>query len=297
MKELQKHPQKGEEITNNTGKIEDETIPPIVLEGKNFNLQQVEERINETAKENHIIEFMNKNMLIQTNSMNDYLAVKETLRQRETGIFIKNPDQAIRKAFVLKGLDNNPTREHVKNILQTTYKMNIIQVYNMKKTTRPSYLVISENDVTLELLKEKVTDIDNIAVTWGCPKYKEKLEYLNKEEQENEIQTQTFWQSSPGNNYTTATYHTGGQGRDATQPHYQHQKPQEMENLEMVINYLNQTRQTNVTVERRLDTIEKQTIKIEDKLTDIERMLKQIILTITQYVVHPPGRGGGQGRG
>jgi hypothetical protein len=142
-----------------------EKPPPIVLHGK-YDYKKLLELSQQSTKHGVSLKFTRANTIIYSQTIKDFDGLKEALKnskKAEWHTYATKKEKT--HGFVAYGLDNNPDENDVKKVLEEK-GINCRNVYKMKKTNSPLYVVITDNKTTLQDLESNVKTIDYIIVRW-----------------------------------------------------------------------------------------------------------------------------------
>lgn len=159
--------------TNDNNKKDKKIIPPpIIIEGVANTKQQYTKLIDSIKiilkKGNFKVKFAKKTTIIQFDNIDDYNSYLRTLQGNPNNNYhTYATDETKTHAFVVRGLDHRPDTDDVKQSLNNDYNLPVKQVYEMKSTFRPLYMIVfTGNDVTLKYLQTNVKYIQHLSVTW-----------------------------------------------------------------------------------------------------------------------------------
>jgi hypothetical protein len=142
-----------------------EKPPPIVLHGK-YDYKKLLELSQQSTEHGVSLKFTRANTIIYSQTIKDFDGLKEALKnskKAEWHTYATKKEKT--HGFVAYGLDNNPDENDVKKVLEEK-GINCRNVYKMKKTNSPLYVVITDNKTTLRDLESNVKTIEYIVVRW-----------------------------------------------------------------------------------------------------------------------------------
>ncbi|RZC36862.1 hypothetical protein BDFB_011737, partial [Asbolus verrucosus] len=102
---------------------------------------------------------------IHVNDIKQYNNLKKKIEEQQIEFHTYTIKENKTHAFVLRGLDHQPKIEEIQNEL-INQKVEVKQIFQMKQTRRPAYLVITSKNETIDTLSNKVTVIDYIKISW-----------------------------------------------------------------------------------------------------------------------------------
>lgn len=126
-------------------------VPPIILPGKDM-----AKIINNSLKEAGILDYTikytanNTNIFVKTTDEHRKLREKLINLNKQYYTYSLQDDKT--HAFVLSGLDQDPTKEKLEEELEKNQFIKIKKTYKMTNTRRPLFLVITETEHSLKCL-------------------------------------------------------------------------------------------------------------------------------------------------
>lgn len=141
--------------------------PPIVLQGliddHNQTVKRIAERI---GNKSFHIRYGRESSNIYTNKLEDHKKLKEyflNLGQKFHSYTLKNEKT---HAHVLKGLNSNIEIPEIIDELKNIYEIDVKDIYKMRGTRNPMFLVITSSQVTLKQLKREVRTLCYTVIHW-----------------------------------------------------------------------------------------------------------------------------------
>ncbi|KAL3276193.1 hypothetical protein HHI36_020911 [Cryptolaemus montrouzieri] len=105
----------------------------------------------------------------------DWVQVNQYLKDSEAEFHTYTWKNEKTHAFVLEGLDSELATDEIKEELKGKYQISVQQVFRMKNTSRPLYLVVTGKDIILKYLQKNAYIINYTKVVWKRHFNKEKL--------------------------------------------------------------------------------------------------------------------------
>lgn len=140
--------------------------PPIVLDGLVKNHRNTIEKVK-TILQNSKFQIkygMNKTNIL-TENLENYTKLKEYFVRSKQPFHTYTAKGEKTHAFVLRGLNEQTMPEDIKMDL-LEQKIHIKNVYKMKGTRTPLFLIITDNQVTLKFLQKTVRIVDFTVISW-----------------------------------------------------------------------------------------------------------------------------------
>lgn len=150
-----------------------EKMPPIVMEGIVQDLQRLRLTLaNDYNVKTVSFKFTKFSTLIFTNTSSDYKNLLKYMRsqaeteevQERSHFHTYTPASSKTHGFVLRGLDHKPTIEEVKEALMEEHEIECENIYEMRATQRPQYLVITSSSITLKYLNTTIKYLMSVRV-------------------------------------------------------------------------------------------------------------------------------------
>lgn len=145
-------------------KEKNNTPPPIIIPDKRL-IEKVRLAVKEIQIKNYNFKYMSNNINLHIDTIDEYTKTKNELKTREIPNFTFTPRQDKPHAHVVCGLDHKPFVEQIKEEL-TSMEIETREIYLMRNTTRPLYLVIPLYHYTIKILEKKAQALLNTRVTW-----------------------------------------------------------------------------------------------------------------------------------
>ncbi|CAG9860904.1 unnamed protein product [Phyllotreta striolata] len=141
--------------------------PPIIIHNTVDDHKYLIEQLKLMAPKGFSIKYNKETITIFINDLQDWKDTKEVLEASQVEYHSYTSKNEKTHAFVIKGLDNKPSMEEIQEELENSYKLSIKNVFEMKGTVRPAYLIVTDDTVTLKNLQQKVQILNNIKIQWS----------------------------------------------------------------------------------------------------------------------------------
>lgn len=148
-------------------------MPPIIMEGIIQDIRKLRLTLATEYNINNVsFKFTRYSTLIFTNSSTAYHNLLKFMKsQAETEkvedrshFHTYTPASSKTHGFVLRGLDHQPSTEKVKLALLEEHEIETKNIYEMRATQRPQYLVITSSSITLKYLNTTIKHLMSIRV-------------------------------------------------------------------------------------------------------------------------------------
>lgn len=107
--------------------------------------------------------------MLQTTSTGDYRKTFEYLKLENTNntyFDTYTPNEQNTHAFVVRGLDNAPTEEQLRNAFQDEHELELLKVYKMNTKDRQLYLIVTSSVITLRYLSKNIRYVLSVRITF-----------------------------------------------------------------------------------------------------------------------------------
>ncbi|KAL3289071.1 hypothetical protein HHI36_003513 [Cryptolaemus montrouzieri] len=155
-----------EEMTSRRRNIKQGKPPPLVMHGRMNDHKKMIEKMKEIATHGFHLKYHKNTTSIFVNNENDWMRVHQFLTENEAEFHTYTWKKEKTHAFVLEGLDNEPDVDEIKEEMKVTHQISVKQVYKMKNTRRPLYLVITGKEIVLKFLQKTVNVLSYTKVSW-----------------------------------------------------------------------------------------------------------------------------------
>lgn len=140
--------------------------PPIVLHYKVLEHSKFIQKLEEEVRNGFYIKNTKNNTNLFIKDPEEYKKYLLSLENQKISFHTYSEKTNKTHAFVLKGIDSDPTVEEIKMNLEEKYPMKVKNVFKMKNTTRNNYLVITDNTIFLKFLNANVKYVCYTKVIW-----------------------------------------------------------------------------------------------------------------------------------
>lgn len=128
--------------------------PSIIINHRNYIHKELLKIYADNTQQNFTIKYNRNSTVILTSNNEDYKSIMNILTTNDARFYTYTPKTEKQHGFVLKGLQDYPQMKEIEKELRN-YGLPIHQIYKMKNITNNNYIVITENTITLQHLKEK----------------------------------------------------------------------------------------------------------------------------------------------
>lgn len=140
--------------------------PPIVIKGKLHCHKTFLAEIKKITKKNITLKYAKNSVILYPDDADDYKTLLRQLKQEDTEFHTYTTAEEKTHAFVLRGLDGDISEEEIKHDLHEEYNMKIHNIYKMKNTFRPLYLIVTDSKYTVTKLNQEIKTVMAVRVTW-----------------------------------------------------------------------------------------------------------------------------------
>ncbi|KAK4882419.1 hypothetical protein RN001_005738 [Aquatica leii] len=143
-------------ITNKNSK--QEKNPPIIIHSDITNHEQFLEYVQQNVPKGFEIKYTKNNVTVYVSDEKDWSNLNKTLQKDKIEYHTYTHKNQKPHAFVLRSLDHEPEPTDVKHEIEKDYGIKIKEVYRMRGTKRPAFLVITEQGIKLRPLQTQETE-------------------------------------------------------------------------------------------------------------------------------------------
>lgn len=157
-----------EENDNNNPQTQQKTIgysPLIVIHQRMGDTKVLIEMLKNSCTEGFSIKHGNNTTNIQIKSRNQHGMVSRWLEQQKIGHHTYTAPENKNHAFVLEGLDNAATEHEIKDELIEEHNIEVKEVYKMRNTRIPKYLIITDKNMTISKIS-KIRFVNYTKIVW-----------------------------------------------------------------------------------------------------------------------------------
>lgn len=147
-----------------------EKPPPIILPGHLKSHAELISNIKALVKRKFSLKYAKKSVIIYCDCPIDWSNLKRNLlnEKREFHTYASTNERT--HAFVLRGLLGNISPEDVKENLEEEYNIKAKEIFTMKGTYKPLYLVVLDSSYNLSKLQNQAKYVLNVKVSWETRK-------------------------------------------------------------------------------------------------------------------------------
>ena len=139
---------------------------PIVIPREGQNHKDITQMLTNTTNGGFYVNYTRNNINLYLDNKDHKKQILENLKQKKIEHHTYTDYDDKTHAFVLRGLDSQPTTDEVHSVLSEQYKLPIKKVYTMRTKYRPLYLVVTSAAVALKELQTKVKHILYTRISW-----------------------------------------------------------------------------------------------------------------------------------
>lgn len=140
--------------------------PPIVMHGICEKHLELVKTIKGKIKANFHVKYTKENTNIYFEEYEDFQTMKNYFIITNQLFHTFTPRNEKTHAFVLRGLENPPELEEIEEELCNKHKIPLKNIFKMKGTRAPMYLVITNSSITLKALQQQVKVISYTKIQW-----------------------------------------------------------------------------------------------------------------------------------
>jgi hypothetical protein len=152
------------EVTAQDQRVKEKLPPPIIVHGFFKDHHTLTNTLKNTVGNQYTIKYTKYNTNIYTKNKTDWLKLQEVLKNDEIEYHTYTHKNNKTHAFVLRGLHQGPAPKEVAEAL-VEEDVDANEIYNMRGTNWPTYLIITDTTYTLDKL-ERIKFILNTKVSW-----------------------------------------------------------------------------------------------------------------------------------
>lgn len=140
--------------------------PPIVIHGHLANHKKVNTFLANRLRDKYHWKHSNNTTTIQVYNRSDWDAVHRYFDEGKVEYHSYTPKDEKTHAFVLRGLYHEIETDEIKEQLEQEHKIVVKDVYTLKGTRHPTFMVVTNNTITLKEMQARVRYLDHTSVTW-----------------------------------------------------------------------------------------------------------------------------------
>lgn len=139
--------------------------PPIIIHHKIKDHQEFIKYIKSQVGNQFYIRHTGGRISLQLYEYSKYNQIKSELKDT-IEFHTYTPKHEKTYGYIIRGLDQDPNPEDIKNDLEETQKLKVLDIFKMKTNYRPLFLAITNKDITINFLKENIRFILNTKIYW-----------------------------------------------------------------------------------------------------------------------------------
>lgn len=155
-----------EEIIRLTKPKRPRTPAPIIIAGNVSNHKELVGNIKSRIKHGFHIKYTANNISLYLDNQNDKDNILKSFNSEQLEYHTYTDAHQKTHAFIVRGLDGEPSTEEVKQELRTIHKIEVKQVYRLKNTVRPLYMIITDASATLKGLQNNIRYLQYTKIIW-----------------------------------------------------------------------------------------------------------------------------------
>lgn len=122
--------------------------------------------LNQKIKKGFHLNYTSKNVSIFIHDYNEWRELKDDLDLANVPYFSYTPKAEKEHAFVIRGLDNQPTVEDLKETLKSDYNLAVSKCFKLSTPGRPLYMITTSSDYTVKKLNNDIKYINHTKICW-----------------------------------------------------------------------------------------------------------------------------------
>lgn len=143
------------------------TPPPIVFHTTVKDHKKIIEELKKDVKSGFHLKYGRTNTNLFIHDKNEYENYLLKLAQTEDHEYHTYTSKEERHhAFVLGGLPEDVSTDEIKADIEDNFKVNVMNVFKMKNTKRPLFLVIMDHTITIKFLQNSIRYVYNTKIDW-----------------------------------------------------------------------------------------------------------------------------------
>lgn len=139
---------------------------PIIIAGNVSNHKELVGNIKSRIKHGFHIKYTANNISLYLDNQSDKDNILKSFNREQLEYHTYTDANQKTHAFIVRGLDGEPSTEEVKQELKTIHKIEVKQVYRLKNTVRPLYMIITDPSATLKGLQNNIRYLQYTKITW-----------------------------------------------------------------------------------------------------------------------------------
>lgn len=140
--------------------------PPIVLHYKIKSASEFIGKLQNDVKKGFHIKNTKNNTNVFIHDLEEYRNYLGELEKESIDFHTYTEKGKKTHAFLLRGIDGDITSEEIKQSIEESYSIKVLNVYQLRNTTRNNYMVITDNSIFLRFLNTNVKYVCYTKITW-----------------------------------------------------------------------------------------------------------------------------------
>lgn len=140
--------------------------PPIVIHGKFNDHKKLNTFLSSKLRDRYFWKHSNASTSLQVMNRADWDQVNKFFEEGHIEFHTYTPKDEKTHAFILKGLYHDVEVDDIKEELTVDHQIEVKQLYTLKGTRHPLYMLVTNNKMTLKELQTKVRYVDHTSISW-----------------------------------------------------------------------------------------------------------------------------------
>lgn len=140
--------------------------PPIIIHGKFTDHKKLNNFLKTKLRDTFYWKHTSQSTSLQLMNIPDWTTVNKYFEKVQLQYHTYTPKSEKSHAFVIKGLYHNLDINDIKEELEIDHKIPVKNIYTMKGTQNPLYMLVTSNEITLKELQNKIRYLDRTCITW-----------------------------------------------------------------------------------------------------------------------------------
>lgn len=139
--------------------------PPIIIQKKPNDHKKFISELQQKIKKGFHIKYTLNHTNLFLHDIQEWRMYKDEIELDNTPFYTFTPYEEREHAFVIRGLDNEPTEEELTSILKHEHDINITKCYKLR-TRRPLYLISTSKEYNLKMLNTRIKYLNHTRIVW-----------------------------------------------------------------------------------------------------------------------------------
>lgn len=140
--------------------------PPIVIHGKFHDHKKLNTFLSSKLRDSYYWKHSNASTSLQVMNRMDWDIVNRYFEEGHIEYHTYTPKDEKTHAFILKGLHHDVEMTDIKEELRVAHQIEVKQLYTLKGTRHPLYMLVTSNKITLKELQAKIRYVDHTSISW-----------------------------------------------------------------------------------------------------------------------------------